>query len=249
MTDAEKTPEQQRLSEAALAYAREHKKRIGKERTDPAIFTPEEQPVSVFMAGSPGAGKTEASKELIANIEERSPGSRVLRIDPDELRCLLPGYDGSNSWLFQGAVSTLVDKILDLAYKQKQSFLLDGTLADVGRARTNIERALRKERAVQILYVYQDPMLAWEFVQARELEEGRRIPPERFIEQYFAARDVVNQLKGDFGSRIAVDLLVKPHSMGERIYRAGIDQIDYHVPEKYTRDQLRERLGLTSGAS
>jgi UDP-N-acetylglucosamine kinase len=99
------TPEEESLCDGACAYAREHKKRIGRELTDPNVFTPEQDPVSVFMASSPGAGKTEASKELIAEFEAKSPSTRVLRIDPDDLRCMLPGYDGSNSWLFQRPVS------------------------------------------------------------------------------------------------------------------------------------------------
>ncbi len=64
--------------------------------------------------GSPGAGKTESSKELIVELEARTPGSRVLRIDPDDLRSEFPGYDGRKSWLFQGAASTWVDRMLDL---------------------------------------------------------------------------------------------------------------------------------------
>lgn len=236
------TDDEIRIRDEAVAFAQRNKKRLCKERTDPRIFLPEENPVAVFMAGSPGAGKTEASRELLAHFEP--DGSRVLRIDPDDLRCLCPGYDGTNAWLFQGAVSILVAKLLDLAHDQHQSFVLDGTLSIYDSAHTNVERCLRKRRTVQILYVYQDPILAWEFVQARELEDGRRIPPERFIEQYFAAREVVNRLKVEFGSRIAVDLLVKPHDLATRLYRAGIDKIDYHVPEKYTRVDLERHLGL-----
>ena len=231
------------VRDAAVAYAQANKKRLCKELTDPRVYLPEEDPVAVFMAGSPGAGKTEASRELLAEFE--SDGSRVLRIDPDDLRYLCPGYDGTNAWLFQGAVSILVARMLDLAHSQRQSFVLDGTLSNYHSARSNVERCLKKRRTVQILYVYQDPILAWEFVQARELEDGRRIPPERFIEQYFAAREVVNKLKEEFGAGIAVDLLVKPHDLATRLYRAGIDKIDYHVPEKYTRLDLERHLGFS----
>src|SRR3546814_10597842 len=115
----------------------------------------------------------------------------VLRIDPDELRTELPGYTGGNARLFQHAVSRLVERMLDTAFDQSQSFILDGTLTHYDKAVANIERALRKGRAVQVLYVYQEPAQAWAFVQAREQAEGRHIEPETFIEQYFAARQVV----------------------------------------------------------
>lgn len=226
------------IEEAALNYAKQNKKAIAKRLTAVDKFIPEENPVSVFMAGSPGAGKTEASKELLDKLKSKS----TLRIDPDELRHEFEQYDGSNAWLFQRAVSVLVEKIHDLALKQQQSFLLDGTLSNYDIAKKNIERSLKKERSVQILYVYQDPVLAWEFVLARETAEGRRIKPEHFIEQYFAARNVVNRLKQEFEQSIRVDLLLKNNDNSHRSYKAGIDQVDSHVPEKYNHADLEYRL-------
>lgn len=235
MSDAEA-----RLAEAAIAFARANRKAIAKRLTDPAIYSPESAPVSVFMAGSPGAGKTEASIELIDNY----PGWPILRIDPDELRSEFPGYDGANAWLFQRAVSPLVDAMLDRVFKQDQSFVLDGTLASYEVARRNVVRSLDHGRRVQILYVYQDPMLAWGFVQDRETAEGRRIRPEHFVEQYFAARQVVNRLKAELGREVHVDLLMKNNDNSRRFYEAGVDQIDSHIPERVTRAELERRLGL-----
>lgn len=237
------TDEQERIRQAAIDFAKQNKKTIGKRLTDPARFVAEENPVSVFMAGSPGAGKTEASIELMAALA--SKGSEVLRIDPDELRSEFPDYAGDNSWLFQGAVSILVEKIHDLALDQRQSFLLDGTLSKYDIAKRNIERSLKKARTVQILYVYQEPMLAWNFVLAREQAEGRLIKPEDFVEQYFAARNVVNQLKKELGTAIRVDLLLKNNDNSHRAYEAGIDRIDSHIPEKYNPEDLKRMLGMT----
>ena len=229
-----------RVESEALEFARKNKKRIAKRLTDPAIFVPEENPVSVFMAGSPGAGKTEASLALLQKLGDGA----IIRIDPDELRSEFASYDGGNAWLFQKAVSVLVDRIHDVALDQKQSFLLDGTLSNFDRAQKNISRSLKKERAVQILYVYQEPMLAWEFVQKREAAEGRRIRPEHFIEQYFGARQVVNRLKTEFGKQISIDLLLKNNDNSQRLYKAGIDQIDHHVPEKYGIAEVEQMLKL-----
>lgn len=239
------TPTEQRTHDEAISFARTNKKAIAKRLTNKAIHPPEEEPVSVFMAGSPGAGKTEASLELLNFFSDAPP----LRIDPDELRVEFPGYTGGNAWLFQAAVSILVEKIIDLAFDNRQSFLLDGTLANLDKARDNIRRSLRKGRFVQILYVYQDPLLAWQFVQAREAAEGRRILPEHFVDQYFAARDVVNTLKLEFGKKVHVDLLLKYIDNSSRLYKAGVDKIDYHIPENYSRPELRAKLGLTDGAN
>ncbi|MEE4097167.1 zeta toxin family protein [Pseudomonas viridiflava] len=137
------------------------------------------------MSGSPGAGKTEASIALLNLFTSSS----ILRIDPDELRAEFDLYTGGNAYLFQGGISILISKIIDLALSQQQSFLLDGTLAKIDIARSNVERSLEKGRYVQVLYVYQNPLLAWEFVKAREQAEGRRILADHFVEQYFSARD------------------------------------------------------------
>jgi len=230
------------IQSEALDFARTNKKDIAKRLTNKARFLPEDEPVSVFMAGSPGAGKTEASIELLSIVEDN--GVEILRIDPDELRHEFPTYTGDNSWLFQGAVSILVERIHDLALKQRQSFLLDGTLSHYDKAEQNITRSLRKRRVVQILYVYQDPALAWEFVKSREAVEGRHIKRETLIDQYFAARNVVNRLKTTFGSDIRVDLLLKNTDNSHKLYKAGIDKIDNHVPEKYTPADLAKMLGL-----
>lgn len=232
------------ISEEALRFARSNKKSIARRLTDRAIYPPEESPVSVFMAGSPGAGKTEASIALVNLFADVS----ILRIDPDELRNEFAAYQGANSWLFQRGVSILVEKIIDHALDQRQSFLLDGTLSNLKVASRNIERSLKKGRFVQILYVYQNPMLAWDFVKAREEAEGRRIRKEHFIEQYFAARDVVNALKLEYGSDVHVDLLIKHIDNSGRLYKAGVDKIDYHIPEQHTRADLEARLGPPSGA-
>ncbi|WP_242195054.1 MULTISPECIES: zeta toxin family protein [unclassified Pseudomonas] len=238
------TPAEIEISEEALRFARSNKKSIARRVADRAIYPPEESPVSVFMAGSPGAGKTEASIALVNLFADAS----ILRIDPDELRKEFAAYQGANSWLFQRGVSVLVEKIIDHALDQRQSFLLDGTLSNFKVARRNIERSLKKGRFVQILYVYQNPMLAWDFVKAREEAEGRRIRKEHFIEQYFAARDVVNALKLEYGGDVHVDLLIKHIDNSGRLYKAGVDKIDYHIPEQHTRADLEACLGPPLGA-
>jgi len=68
--------------------------------------------------------------------------------------------------------------MLDLALEQQQSFILDSTFSDLERARNNIQRSIKHERSIKIMYVYQSPLLAWKFVQAREVDEGRRVLPD-----------------------------------------------------------------------
>ena len=232
---------------AAVAFARENKSTIASRIADLKKYPREKNPVSVFMAGSPGAGKTEASIRLpdqIADQNAKEDGVakenlNVVRIDADELRLEFDAYTGENSDLFQYPTSILVDRIHDLVLKQSQSFILDGTLSNYERAEENITRSLNRDRVVQILYVYQTPEQAWKFVKQREKIEGRHIPPEAFIDQYFAARNNANELKRKFDNRIRLDLLLKNIEGTNRLYRTGIDQIDNHVPEKYSKKRYQ----------
>lgn len=225
------------IKSAAEKFAKKNKKAIAKRLTDPNNYLPEKNAVSVFMAGSPGAGKTEASKQLLAH--ERIKELSIVRVDPDELRQEFEDYNGTNSHLFQYGVSIIVDSILDMLFKQEQSFVLDGTLANnYDKSRSNIARALKKGRFVQIYYVYQEPLLAWDVVQYRERLEGRRIRREDFITQYFAARENVKKLKAEFKSNLKIDLLMKDYDGSNRFYRINVNDIDDHIPEKYTKESL-----------
>jgi adenylylsulfate kinase-like enzyme len=227
------TPEEQKIKNEAIAFAKKNKTRIARAETDKTIYIPDANPVSVFMAGSPGAGKTEIAKSLITGLADK--GDKVLRLDVDIMREKFASYNGGNSHLVQAGANILVEKIHDLALKNDQSFIFDGTFSHYYKAKQNIERSLSKDRTVLIIYTYLDPAQAWGFVKAREEVEGRRIIPELFVDQYFNAREVVNRLKTEFQGDIMVDLLVKNLDGGAPFYKNNIDVIDNHLPEKYDR--------------
>lgn len=226
------------IKKHAEEYARQNKKMIARQIADITKYPPDEFPVSVFMAGSPGAGKTESSRNLIEKLSKDSHS--ILRIDPDDLRSMFTGYTGRNSSLFMYATSIIADKIHDLVLENNQNFIFDGTLSNLERSRENIKRSLGKKRSVQIVYVYQEPIQAWNFVKARESRDGRNIPKDAFIEQYFLARENVNTLKREFGEAIQVDLIVKNIDGTDLNYIENIDVVDSHVVEKYTMDELKE---------
>lgn len=221
------------IHDRALEYARANKKRIAKEIVD--VYPSEKSPVSVFMAGSPGAGKTEVSKAFIEAI-----GDSTLRIDNDELRERFDGYNGLNSPLFQDAATRLLEAIHDRALDKKVSFILDTTLSHFEKARQNIERSINKKRDVLILFVYQRPDVAWQFVKAREKTEGRRVPAEVFIEQFLGSRATVNALKESFGSAIELTVLVKDIKGEIERYFDNVDSIDAHIKDQYNRESLVE---------
>ena len=228
----------------AVVLAKRNKVRIAKELTDPAKYEPDAMSISVFMAGSPGAGKTEFSKNLIKILEKDHDG-HVVRIDNDEIRQLIPGYIGNNSHLFQGATSLIVEKMHDLVLHRGQSFILDNTFAQYEKAADNIRRSLEKSRPVFIFYIYQKPETAWKFTQAREKDEGRSIPKAAFIKQFLGARESINRVSEEFKGKVTIFLVKKnfEDNSDESIYKIQErEQIDRYIGEEYTEEKLEKYL-------
>lgn len=232
---------EQSIVDIAVAFAKRNKELIARQLTDVNLYPSMDQPTAVFMAGAPGAGKTEVSQALAAQF------SNTLRIDADEYRSLLPWYDGSNSHLFQRAVSLLVERILDKVFKNKQSFILDGTFSSLKVARKNVDRALRHGHVVELMYVFQSPIVSWSFVEAREQQEGRRILLDTFIEQFLESKQVVDRIKQEFSDAVNVTLLMKDLDINSTEY-INVDKcIDDHIEWNYNARRLRDDLLRTVG--
>jgi len=230
------------LAQKAIKYIKANKKKILGKFADPSVFLPEKNPISVFMAGSPGAGKTEFSKKLIIRIPGRKSSENVVRIDTDEIRDMLPDYNGKNSYIFQGAVSVGVDKIHDSVLSRGQSFILDGTFTNYDKSYQNIERSLKKKRPVFIMYLYQDPLIAWHFTKKREKVEGRCISKEVFIKELFSAKENVNRIKETFGEKVNITLVENDFTHGLVKNKLNIKTIDSYLSIKYTEGELEKEL-------
>lgn len=227
------TREELRLSDEAYAYVRANQLEIISKFASPSIYTSEESPVSLFMAGSPGAGKTETANALIAGFE-RQP----IHIDADEVRIIFPSYDGSNAHIFQRAAVRGVDILFNYAIENRISLLLDGTFA-YAEARKNIERSLRHNRRTVIYYVHQEPRKAWEVTKAREIIKQRKVPQAVFIRSTIIARENVDNIKVEFGDQVELNLILKDFETGFERFDANIPSIDPAIIPKYTEQELK----------
>ncbi len=235
--------EENEIVEQAKKYARKNKKKFIDIFANVSEFKEDVLPVSVFMAGSPGAGKTEFAKWLIREVLKEKFEKSVIHIDADKVRDKMPGYYGGNSYLFQPAVSIIVEALLDSALKHKQSFVLDGTLSNYKKAKLNIERSLKKGRKVFVSYIYQNPIVAWEFTKRREEIEGRKIREDDFIYHFFESKKSVDELKEYFGKEIQVDVVIK--NFKQEIVDIKFDiknKIDNYIELKYTKNTLKEKI-------
>ena len=95
---------------------------------------------------------------------------------------------------------------------------------------------------VLIQYVYQDPLIAWEFTKNREVVEGRNIPKESFVEQFFAARKNVDLIKGEFKDKVQVDLIVRNVLTNRYSYKDNVGGVDKYINDKYNISTLLQQL-------
>lgn len=195
----------------------------------------EDEKTAIFMAGSPGAGKTEVAQTL-AHL---NPNLCV--IDADQFRTLFPGYKGNNSDEFQRGSSLLVDAALDLVLKKRYSFILDGTFS-TSKVEENIERALKKNYNVLIYYIYQNPFVAWNFTKKRQSVEGRYVPKERFINAFFQSRKNLQQVKDMNKEKITINIIVKDFQNKISDLLMDIDNVELILPISYTKTELEDKL-------
>lgn len=239
------------ISERAADWAKSIRTQVANKVASPDLFPREQQPTSVFMAGTPGAGKTEWRKDFFRQIE-----TPMVHIDPDEFRCLLPCYTGNNSHLFQNAVTRITERVLDRAFERCVSFVLDGTFSSVAVAKRNLKRSLERNRLVQVFFIHQDPRHSWRFVNAREVVEGRGITPEAFIKSYFGCKEVIESILADpdfseaiENRRLAVDVFQKDIDRSKPPqWRPRVDVAAFRgiTRPHYTEAELREIIQGTS---
>lgn len=222
----------------AVKFIKTHKKELIGRFAGDELYPQEKRPFSIFMAGSPGAGKTEFSRRFL-----KVNKLNMVRIDADEVKEFIPQYDKKNSSDVQGASSLGVEKLYDYVLKAKKSAILDGTFADYKKAKSNIERSLDHGRHISVFYVYQDPIVAWKFTKAREAIEGRRVPKNVFIDSLFSAKENANRLKQEFGKDLHLYVIVKnlDDAADEETY-VEVDSVDQYVTINYSKQALNELL-------
>lgn len=226
--------EDEEIRKAAQRFIQHSKALLVDRFAASSTHKPDDFPVSVFMAGSPGAGKTEVSIELVKQFM-----SPAVRIDADEIRKLCDGYTGENAHLFQSAASIGVETLYNYCLDQRLNMVVDGTFAHQ-KTTANIEKSLTRGRKVIIYFVYQDPIVAWDFTKKRERVEERRVTKETFIRGYFLSRANVNAAKAQFGNRIELNLLVKNLTNDNvSAIHGNIQSVDLYLEKLYTEDEIK----------
>ena len=189
---------------------------------------------AVFMAGSPGAGKS----EVASSISSIYPNYVV--IDADYFRSKFPDYNGKNSSEFQKAASWLVEQSFKYVIENGYSFILDATFALIS-SNNNIKRTLKNYFKPIIFYVYQEPSIAWDFTKKREEIEGRVVPKETFINAFFKSRENIIKAKTKY-PEIELNIVLKDFDNNISDVHFDAENVELIIAQKYTYEELEEKL-------
>lgn len=218
-------------------WIKAHKKDFANSLISESGAIPDGHPTAIFMAGLPGAGKTEFTKNLMSILEHK-----IVRLDMDEIATKIKGYKPEIADLFRSGASELLNKTYDIVLKNQLDFIMDGTFSSK-YAKNNINRAIKHGYSVKVIYVLQDPKLAWFFTKEREKIEHRAINQEGFIDTYFKT---IENIKDIFLSNndIILDIIKKDsyNKIKEWISNIQYEEIDKYINNCYTNKTLKEYL-------
>lgn len=220
------------------AWARKNKNGFANKFVTAAKVEPHNEPAAFFMAGLPGAGKTEFTKNIINDLR-----LRVVRIDMDEIATHIDNYDPRHADAFREAATDMLNAVFDRTTHRKVDFIMDGTFRSRS-AISNIERALDKGYTIKIFYIHQEPDIAWSFTQAREKVEKRAINREGFISAYFDIHENIRQLSRGGREGVTIDFVVKDaqNKVGAWHRNVSINDIDNIVNRRYTKEELERKV-------
>ena len=97
-------------------------------------------------------------------------------------------------------------------------------------------------RYVGLLYLFQDPIVAWKFTKIREAKEGRNIPKKVFVAEFFESKECVNRIKSEFGSKVELWLIKKNFDQSIAKTEFNVDNVDSYLKIGYTPDSLYSTL-------
>ena len=224
------------VSKEAILWIKSHPHVLITEFASPEKYPSEKQPVSFFLAGSPGAGKTESALAIIES------GVPAVHIDADEIRKFIPMFHGTNAEEVQGAAALGVEKLYDHVLKSRQSCILDGTFTPCAKAELNVQRSLKAGRRIHIVYVFQPPLIAWEYTKIRAQRLGRSVPKEIFIRAFFEAPRNVMNIKQKYGEQVIVDAIEKNYESKTERSINDIEQFDEDLNKSYNISDLQGQL-------
>lgn len=135
-----------------------------------------------------------------------------------------------------------MDNCISFVVENKINVIVDGTMSNYEKSEKNVIKFHKSGYRIGVVYVYQEPAVAWTFTQAREKTEGRRIRRTDFIDAFFAAYQTVKTLQQKHGDKFELIGVKKNHVNKIEDFQIGISDITSYISISETVSSLEEKL-------
>lgn len=192
---------------------------------------------TIFLAGSPWAGKTEW-------IDSFLDKDKYVILDSDEYRKKFDGYVWINAEEFQRYASRVMDKMFSFCMKNNLNVIVDGTFWNRKIIEQNIFQCIKRNRVFMVALILQHPIISYLYTKKRELEKTRKIPKDEFIKKFFTSIENVHFVIENY-HEMPVFIAQKTHSEDggvkkfESILIKNLEHFDKYTKKWYTiKDNL-----------
>jgi predicted ABC-type ATPase len=172
---------------------------------DEVVCITEGKPIAIFMGGSPASGKSSFLRKYSPYLLKEE----ILKVDADEIRAMLPEYEGYNAAQTHLETKDIVNTLLsdrNIGIPCDFDLIYDGTMNSV-KSYIPLMDILRK-RGYKIFIVYMDNVPK-DVVIKRALERyrktGRFVPLEVIEDFYAKGKTAFNELKKDVDGFMVID--------------------------------------------
>lgn len=147
-------------------------------------LTSQENPICVINVGGPGSGKTYVSKIYIKNVLKKSM-KKFCIVNPDDL---LSKYFNNNTNCYSidnNSPYTAVNKLFDIAVKNKYNILYDTTGLNIKDIRSKIKILKKNNYTINVcVALIDDISIALKRIEERRIKTGRFIESDYFYKRY-----------------------------------------------------------------
>ena len=220
------------ISKEALEYIKANKHKI----INDFLSIKDISKKAYFLSGGAGAGKT----ELATSLKDKE---NIDVIEADKIRTKCPHYSGKNSSLFQKASSKAVSMLVDTAFKNEYSFILDGNFSEFRLQDENISRATKKNYDIEIFFVYRPLELAKKYTEIREEKEGRNMPENVFYEKFLSSINTVNEIANKYPN-----VKINYYDLDKKYFKNNIKNLDEIISKdsSFKSDIVKAKLYINN---
>ena len=197
-----------------------------------------EDPIAILTGGSPASGKTTFLKTYAPYLLK----DNIFHIDADEIRAMLPEYDGWNASATHTETKDIVNKLLtgdEIATPCKHDLIYDGTMNNTKNYLPLI--GLLKSLGYRIFIIYMDNV-PYSVVKQRMIDRyaktGRFVPIEVIDDFFGKGKEALYELRNKVDGYMIVDA-------GDKNYEI-VEQGGMELPKDRTYSEMQTQT-ITDG--